>query len=180
MVAGDIPVNGIWGGHDYAGTLIQASDAEIWENSRRTWSRFSLEHQQTISDRAGTSNPVLFLALAKDPTEHKEKVIVGVYSLTAVRESTDRADHRGGVRAGSKEKNERRIDEYNGWVRERDERTLEISASPRTSSAAFRHEYPLATTLTQLKPKRSTSAPATSSAPSDNVSNSRTSLDHAA
>lgn len=123
-----VPVNGIWGGRDYAGTLIQASDDEIWENSRRTWSRFSLERQRTISDRAGTDNPVLLLALAKDPNGEKQNVIVGVYPLTVARESADHTDRKGGYWTGGDERKRRWVDEYNGWVLERDERALAISA----------------------------------------------------
>lgn len=33
-----VPVNGIWGGRDVAGTMLAASDDEIWGNARRTWS----------------------------------------------------------------------------------------------------------------------------------------------
>lgn len=124
-----VPVNGIWGGRDYAGTLIQASDDEIWENSRRTWSQFSIKRQRTISDRAGTSNPVLLLALAKDPTGERENVIVGAFPLTAAHESADKADRKGGYWAGADDEQRRWVDEYNGWVLERDERAHEISTN---------------------------------------------------
>lgn len=126
-----VPVNGIWGGRDYAGTLIQASDDEIWENGRRTWSRFSLQKLRTISDRAGTDNPVLLLALAKDPTGEKKNIIVGVYPLSVARESSDPLDRKGGYwTGGGGGGGERKwVDEYNGWVLERDERALEISAT---------------------------------------------------
>lgn len=124
-----VPVNGVWGGLDYAGTLIEASDAEIWENSRRTWSRFSQERQRTVRNRAGTDNPVLLLALAKDPAGVQENLIVGVYALTAARESADPADREGGFRAAGGDGESRWVAEYNGWVLEREERELEISAT---------------------------------------------------
>ena len=107
-----VPVNGIWGGGDYAGTLVRADDEQIWENSRRTWSSFASIRQQTISDRAGTDNPVLLLALAKDPHGSKANMIVGAYPLTAVQQSDRDEDRKG---SGQK-----------GWFFERDEGSLEI------------------------------------------------------
>lgn len=124
-----VPVNGIWGGRDYAGTLIQASDDEIWENSRRTWSRFSIEKQRPISDHAGTDNPVLLLALAPDPNMEQKNIIVGVYRLASVRESADEADRKGGCWTGGREGHGRWVEEYNGWVLERDEQAPQISAA---------------------------------------------------
>lgn len=96
-----VPINGIWGGRDYAGTLLQTSDKEVWENSRRTWSRVSAARQRTIIDRAGTDNPVLLLALAADPSGTNANIIVGVYPISAVRESSDEQDRKGGYWRGT-------------------------------------------------------------------------------
>lgn len=122
-----VPVNGIWGGSDYAGTLMMAADDEIWENCRRTWSRFGIDRVKTISNRAGTDNPVLLLGLAKDPSGDKKNIIVGVYPLKAVHESSDPEDRKGGHWNNLRGGGTKWVEEYNGWVFDRDEKEHELS-----------------------------------------------------
>lgn len=122
-----VPVSGIWGGRDYAGTLIQASDDEIWENSRRTWSKFAPRRQQLIRNRADTDNPILLLALAADPSRRRANIIVGVYPLTSARESTDEVDRKGGHWRKSRAGEDEWVEHYNGWVLERSDRDVEIA-----------------------------------------------------
>jgi|GEM_PF-3409354 len=123
-----VPVNGVWGGTDYAGTVLQASEDEIWENSRRTWTRFAADRQATIRARAGSDNPVLLLALAKDPGGHVANIVVGVFALASAEESTDPEDRKGGYWLTSDD-GKRWVDEYPGWTMSRDAEAPELAPS---------------------------------------------------
>lgn len=123
-----VPVNGLRGGRDYAGTLSQATDDEIWENCRRAWSRFSAERLRVIRDRAGSDNPVLVLGLAENQTATKSNVIIGVYSLKAVHESHDPANRKGGYYRRDLGGRDRWVEEYAGWVLERDDTKPSLSS----------------------------------------------------
>lgn len=110
-----VPVSGLWGGVDYAGTILSAQDGEVWENARRTWSRFGSDRVDRIAAAAGTLLPVLLLALARDPAGSTRNVVVGVFELSRVHKSNDPRDQKGG---GTRTDGSP-IPLYSGWVFER-------------------------------------------------------------
>ncbi|NKR29279.1 hypothetical protein GS504_28385 [Rhodococcus hoagii] len=133
-----VPVNGVWGGADYAGTMLSAQDDAVWDNARRTWSPFAQWRSATISDSAGTPDPVLLLALAKDPAGHARNVVVGVFELSHVYQSADPNDRKGGFR-----KDGTPVPEYPGWVFERTSVNAETTLTAETRDALLGRQLTL-------------------------------------
>lgn len=112
-----VPVDGLWGGRDFAGTLLTASRDEVWENMRRTWSRFAPARVERIRN-ASTGNPVVMIGLSRDPHGKHRNIVVGVEPLENVHESSLASD-----RKGSDD-----VAPYNGWVATRRQDTPEVVA----------------------------------------------------
>jgi len=73
-----VSVSGVWGGQDYAGTLLGTPDAEIWDNARQIWPSLT-GAQDRIRALARTEAPAVLIALAKHPS--RSNIVVGVYEL---------------------------------------------------------------------------------------------------
>lgn len=90
-----VPVTGLWGGRDYAGTLLAADDDELWENARQLWQAVAAPRAADIARLAATDRPAVLLALTPHPDPARRNVVVGVFELAAARR-TDRPLPSGG------------------------------------------------------------------------------------
>lgn len=76
-----VPVKGVWGGVDVAGTLTGSAEAEKWHNAHRLWSKIAPWRVEQIQQDAATLNPVLLIALGRHPNSKHPNLVVGVWEL---------------------------------------------------------------------------------------------------
>lgn len=109
-----VPVDGTWGGADFIGSLLTANDEDVWENARHTWAPRP-KAGTAARLNAGSVNPVVLIALGKDPRGVRANIVHGVFELVDARPSTDPNDLKGGYTA----KDGHYVEEYQGWCFER-------------------------------------------------------------
>lgn len=69
-----VSVKGLWGGRDYTGTLIAATEDQVWENARQLWVPMAACEAATVTSLAGTDDPAVLIALAKHPDPKKKNL----------------------------------------------------------------------------------------------------------
>ena len=82
-----VPVKGLWGGRDYAKTILGANEQQIWDNARQLWTKVASSKVNKIERCAGTNDPVVLLALAERPGKSGQNIVVGVFELKTARET---------------------------------------------------------------------------------------------
>lgn len=96
-----VSVNGVWGGADSTGAFAGADPRTAWENARHAWS-VDVAWREQISILADSTNPVLLVGLAKDPTRRRKNIVACVEELfdTHVIQENDKthAANAGGIR----------------------------------------------------------------------------------
>lgn len=127
-----VPVKGLWGGQDYAGTLLAAGEDQAWDNARQLWAPIAAARASRIADLAVGDAPAVLLALAKHPDRRRRNVVVGVFELLAA-QATDRLKG-GGLKAdGSVGR------PYAGWEFVRRPQHQESSATTDLRAALLGH-----------------------------------------
>lgn len=82
-----VPVDGLWGGRDYAGTLLSADASSQWENARQLWSSLKADRVTRIEALAKTDCPAVLIALAKHPRPERRNIVVGVFELVSAHQT---------------------------------------------------------------------------------------------
>jgi hypothetical protein len=79
-----VTVNGIWGGTDYAGSLLSASDKDLWANAKGYW-KFGKDAAKDIRSAANTNTPSVLIAVTANPNQGKSNLVVGLWELKSAK-----------------------------------------------------------------------------------------------